>query len=73
MQERSRRCPDCAGGAFVGNGKCSRCDGTGINVNVASSAPGCPSCRGTGVCATCGGEGVYPPPQDVKVIQKLFE
>ena len=35
--------------------------------------PDCPSCQGTGVCSTCAGEGIYPPPQDLKVIQKLFE
>jgi hypothetical protein len=45
---------------------------TGINVNVASAVPECPACAGSGVCATCGGAGVYPPPQDEQSIQKLF-
>jgi hypothetical protein len=73
MQQRPHRCPDCAEGAFVGNGRCSRSNGTGINVNVASAVPECPACAGSGVCATCGGAGVYPPPQDEQSIQKLFE
>jgi hypothetical protein len=67
------RCPDCAEGVFTGNGRCGRCNGTGINVNLASDMPNCPACNGTGVCHTCGGAGVYPPPHEENVIQKLFE
>ena len=51
------RCPDCAEGIFEGNGKCGRCDGTGINTLINSSQPKCPYCRGTGVCVTCNGAG----------------
>ena len=54
---RRERCPDCAGGFFSGNGKCGRCDGTGINTQLDSAQPKCPYCAGSGVCATCGGTG----------------
>ena len=51
------RCPDCAEGLFEGNGKCARCDGTGINTQLDSDQPKCPYCHGTGVCAACNGTG----------------
>ncbi len=73
MHERYRRCPDCDEGAFTGNGRCSRCHGTGINCNLGSDVPACPGCAGTGICSTCGGAGVYPPPPEEKIIRKLFE
>ena len=58
-------CPDCegfsrepdAGGAFVGNGRCSLCTGSG----VVSAKGTCPRCTGTGGCITCGGSGLEPP------------
>jgi hypothetical protein len=52
-----KRCPDCAGGFFVGNGKCKQCEGTGVNTQLDSERPKCPYCKGTGVCATCEGAG----------------
>ncbi len=54
-----KRCPDCAEkeGFFKGNGKCSKCDGTGTNPKLNAEEPECPRCQGTGVCATCGGKG----------------
>jgi len=73
MYQRPVRCPDCDEGALHGNGRCSRCHGTGINVNLASDAPKCPACDGTGICSTCGGSGSYPPPEEGPTIQKLFE
>jgi DnaJ-class molecular chaperone len=74
MYQRSGRCPDCAEGAFVGNGRCSQCNGTGINTRLDSDEPKCPACDGTGVCGTCRGAGVYPPPQEEETrIRKLFE
>src|ERR1700686_3144010 len=33
---RRRRCPDCAGGFFEGDGKCAQCNGTGVNTQLAS-------------------------------------
>ena len=51
------RCPDCADGLFEGNGKCARCDGTGVNPHLNSAEPKCPHCRGTGACPTCNGTG----------------
>lgn len=51
------RCPDCAGGVLIGNGKCSQCNGTGINTQLDAEQPKCPWCKGTGVCATCEGTG----------------
>ena len=73
MIQRPSRCPGCAEGAFVGNGRCAQCNGTGTNVNLASDQPKCPACRGTGVCPTCNGAGIYPLPKEPQTIQKLFE
>jgi len=58
---RRGRCPDCAGGLLNRDGKCGKCDGTGVNTQLDSEQPKCPYCKGTGVCATCGGEGYYNP------------
>jgi DnaJ-class molecular chaperone len=54
---RRWKCTDCAGGVLNGDGKCGKCNGTGINTQLDSAQPKCPYCNGTGVCATCGGEG----------------
>jgi hypothetical protein len=56
-----------------GDGRCSRCHGSGVNCDLASDVPNCRACGGTGVCPTCGGAGVYPPPGEEHIIQKLFE
>ena len=40
-----------------GDGKCSKCGGTGINGNVASSESACARCAGTGRCPHCDGRG----------------
>jgi hypothetical protein len=66
------RCPDCDEGTFHGNGRCSRCNGTGSNASLSADEPKCPACHGTGVCATCGGAGIYPPPEDRYKVQTLF-
>jgi hypothetical protein len=50
-------CPDCAGGALRADGRCGKCDGTGINTQLNSIQPKCPYCHGTGICATCNGTG----------------
>ena len=68
-----QRCPDCAGGLFHGNGKCGKCDGTGINTQLDSDQPKCPYCKGTGVCSTCGGDGSLGSWGDHDQIQKLFD
>jgi hypothetical protein len=52
-----QRCTDCVGGIFDGPGKCSKCDGTGVNTQLNSAEPKCPYCHGTGVCGTCNGSG----------------
>ncbi|HYW42246.1 MAG TPA: hypothetical protein VE959_05280 [Bryobacteraceae bacterium] len=66
------RCPDCAGGFAQGDGNCGKCNGTGINTQLDSDVPKCPYCRGTGVCQSCGGSGLYggDPPSG---FQKLFD
>jgi DnaJ-class molecular chaperone len=64
MHRKQARCPDCDGGVLAGNGKCSRCHGSGVNLNLASAAPQCGFCKGTGACPTCEGTGVYPPYPD---------
>jgi len=69
---RDGRCPDCAGGVFSANGKCGQCDGTGINIKLNSDEPKCPSCGGTGVCATCGGTGTRDWGEEGPTIQTLF-
>jgi hypothetical protein len=61
MSGRRSRCPDCAEGIFEGNGKCGKCNGTGVNTQLDSAQPKCPYCHGTGVCATCGGKGYLDP------------
>ncbi len=52
------RCPDCNSGFLQGDGKCSQCNGTGVNTQLDSGQPKCPYCKGTGVCASCGGTGI---------------
>ena len=70
---RRIRCMDCAGGLFHGDGKCGKCNGTGINTQLDSSLPKCPYCDGTGVCRTCNGTGVINDWPLGPPIQKLFE
>jgi hypothetical protein len=60
IPSRRSRCTDCAEGFFEGNGRCSKCNGTGVNTQLDSDQPKCPFCKGTGVCATCNGTGYYP-------------
>lgn len=55
---RRGRCPECADGVLVGNGRCGHCDGTGINTQIDSAQPRCPYCTGTGVCSACEGTGL---------------
>lgn len=55
---RTNVCPDCdrsGWGAVLGN--CSRCFGTGVNVELNSEDPKCRNCGGSGKCPTCGGTG----------------
>jgi len=66
------KCPDCDGVKILfdeGDGKCSRCHGTGgpdiiaaladnINVFPDAEPSKCYVCAGSGVCQTCGGTGV---------------
>ena len=68
MNMRRGRCPDCNEGLLQGDGKCGQCNGTGVNTQLDSDQPQCPYCRGTGVCATCGGSGL----PDGNPIQSLF-
>ena len=68
-----RRCPDCAEGIFEGNGRCGKCNGTGINTQINSAQPKCPYCHGTGVCATCGGTGRGPLNSDDSIIKLGLE
>lgn len=74
MVYKRGRCPECAEGIFEGNGRCSHCDGTGINTQLDSAQSQCPYCKGTGVCAACGGTGAAGRggPDDPNSIQKLF-
>jgi len=66
------RCPDCAGGVFQGDGKCGKCNGTGVNTQLDSDQPKCPYCAGKGVCATCGGTGNWADEGGGPTIQTLF-
>ena len=72
MTGRRGRCPGCAGGFFEGDGKCGKCNGTGINTQLDSAQPQCPFCAGTGVCASCGGSGLNGGGYDGSEIQTLF-
>jgi hypothetical protein len=71
MWRRGVVCPDCDSGGFIRDGKCRVCYGTGINIHLDSAAPDCENCKGSGMCPTCGGSGVY---QDSSSgdIQRLF-
>jgi hypothetical protein len=75
VYEKQRRCLDCDGGMFTGDGRCSRCHGSGVNLNLASDVPKCLSCGGSGVCQTCAGSGMCSPDDDTPgtSIQKLFD
>jgi hypothetical protein len=48
-----------------GNGRCSACDGSGINPHLNEDEPKCRNCSGTGVCPACNGTGAWmvPPPE----------
>ncbi len=75
MMEKQSICLDCDARILRGNGHCSHCHGSGVNLNLASDAPQCLFCKGTGMCASCDGTGLYPPyPDDPhgKMIQTLF-
>ncbi len=41
----------------LGDGKCSECNGTGVNMHLNDDEPKCRSCGGTGICPNCGGSG----------------
>jgi hypothetical protein len=74
MYDKPRRCLDCDGGIFTGDGRCSHCHGSGVNLNLASDIPKCLSCDGSGVCKTCGGTGMAPDEQGPgSSIQTLFD
>ena len=48
-------CPDCdRTGCCAVLGKCSKCYGTGVNLQLNSDEPKCRNCGGTGRCPTCG-------------------
>jgi DnaJ-class molecular chaperone len=53
-----RGCRNCDGGLFFANGRCAFCHGTGVNPQLNSAQPKCPSCDGTGVCPSCQGSGI---------------
>src|SRR5262249_24108021 len=75
MCERRGRCPDCDSGMLNGDGRCSHCHGSGTNLNFASDVPQCLFCKGTGVCQSCGGDGMIQMGEESGDggIQKLFE
>ena len=56
-------CPDCDDYEFsgMGNGKCDKCHGTGIDNIIKTmmtlGSEECPRCDGDGVCPTCNGGG----------------
>jgi hypothetical protein len=52
--------------ACAGSGKCTQCDGTGINTHLNESEPKCSGCSGDGLCLECHGTGRwYVRPPDV--------
>jgi hypothetical protein len=73
METAPTRCPDCDDGSPVRNGRCPKCMGSGFVAEVVAEDLVCPACSGTGLCATCEGSGVVPPPpRQKKSIQTLF-
>jgi hypothetical protein len=68
MSVLSTGCPECASPAdalSIGNGKCNKCDGTGVESfaegmdDILSGGDGnsCRRCGGSGDCPRCGGTG----------------
>src|SRR2546426_1608942 len=64
-----QKCPDCVSVEILsgtGNGKCSRCYGSGkvgtIADDIAGGKRACERCHGSGQCQTCGGHGVVVGP-----------
>jgi hypothetical protein len=56
------RCPQCKD-----DGKCSECNGTGVNARLNEDDPKCRNCRGTGKCPACEGRGrAFTPPSEVE-------
>jgi DnaJ-class molecular chaperone len=62
----SKRVCDCTTGSWngVGNGRCTKCSGTGVNVHLNSPKPECGDCGGNGVCPVCNGTGTRPREDD---------
>lgn len=64
MNSTTKVCNECGGrGEYLtkGDGKCSACNGTGINVGAAvlgGYEGDCEKCGGTGICPTCHGSGI---------------
>ena len=64
-KERCRNCDNFSIFENRGNGKCSKCHGSGkdnswasgIVKSIAGQAEKCYLCRGTGTCQKCGGKG----------------
>jgi len=55
---RAKRCPDCYGAHWIwGDGKCSRCAGSGKSLSLSYPELECGQCNGSGTCPTCGGTG----------------
>ncbi len=67
MVFNTESCPDCDGPGILGggDGKCSRCHGSGLEVDVITAlaeaisgqSQKCETCGGSGKCQTCYGKG----------------
>ena len=54
---RAKRCPDCYGRGFWGDGRCPGCAGSGKSLSLSHPELQCWRCQGTGICTTCNGFG----------------
>ena len=62
-REPCTECGDASNRLAKGDGKCTRCNGSGVEVGVAVLAgyeSECERCNGTGVCFACNGTGLRP-------------
>lgn len=66
MEILTETCVECGnwGDSLTkGDGECTQCSGTGIDIGVAvlaGYAGDCEKCGGTGVCSACHGTGLRP-------------
>ena len=57
LYRRRIRCTECGG-----SGRCSGCQGSGVNCSLSDSEPQCRACHGSSFCPACNGSGSQASP-----------